>query len=95
MSEVLKITAENLEVGEEVIIESAITEGVRVKPGVEPGGNPTIAVGTLFGKDGHCRRYGRGLGPEVTMLSMGSDVIDGTGKSVKGLHSSLTALFIT
>jgi len=95
MSEVLKITTENLEVGEEVIIESAITEGVRVKPGVEPGGNPTIAVGTLFGKDKHCRRYGRGLGPEVTMLSMGSDVIDGTGKSVKGLHSSLTALFIS
>ena len=26
---------------------------------------------------------------------MGSDVIDGTGKTVKGLHSSLTALFIT
>jgi fructose-1,6-bisphosphatase/sedoheptulose 1,7-bisphosphatase-like protein len=26
---------------------------------------------------------------------MGSDVIDGTGKSIKGIHSSLTALFIT
>jgi hypothetical protein len=33
--------------------------------------------------------------PNVTLLSMGNDVIDGTGKSVKGLHSSLTALFIT
>jgi len=95
MSEVLQITTETLEKGEEVIIESAITEGVRAKPGVEPGGNPTIAVGTLFGKDEHCKLYGRGLGPEVTMLSMGSDVIDGTGKSVKGQHSSLTCLFIT
>jgi len=26
---------------------------------------------------------------------MGSDVIDGTGKTLKGIHSSLTALFIT
>lgn len=26
---------------------------------------------------------------------MGSDVIDGTGKSIKGLHSSLTSLFVT
>jgi len=95
MAEVLQLTTENLETGEEVIIESAITEGVRVKPGVEPGGNPTIADGTLFGKDKHARLYGRGIGKEVTMLSMGSDVIDGTTKSVKGLHSSLTALFIT
>jgi fructose-1,6-bisphosphatase/sedoheptulose 1,7-bisphosphatase-like protein len=95
MGEVLQLTTENLEVGEEVIIESAITEGVRAKPGIEPGGNPTIAVGTLYGKEEHCRRYGRGLGPDVTMLSMGSDVIDGTGKSVKGQHSSLTALFVT
>ncbi|HUT52962.1 MAG TPA: fructose-bisphosphatase class II [bacterium] len=95
MGEVLQITTENLAVGEEVVIESAITEGVRAKPGVEPGGNPTIAVGTVYGKEEHCRRYGRGLGPEVDMLSMGSDVIDGTGKSVKGLHSSLTALFVT
>ncbi|HDL03334.1 MAG TPA: fructose-bisphosphatase class II, partial [candidate division Zixibacteria bacterium] len=31
----------------------------------------------------------------VTLLSMGSDVIDGTTKSVKGLHSSFTALFLT
>jgi len=68
---------------------------VRVKPGVEPGGNPTIAVGALFGKEKHCAHYGRGIGPEVSVLSMGSDVIDGTGKSVKGLHSSLTALFVT
>lgn len=95
MGEVLQITTETLDVGEEVIIESAITEGVRAKPGVEPGGNPTIAVGTLYGKEEHCRLYGHGLGPEVVRLSMGSDVIDGTGKSIKGQHSSLTALFIT
>jgi fructose-1,6-bisphosphatase/sedoheptulose 1,7-bisphosphatase-like protein len=95
MSEVLQITTETFEVGEEVIIESAITEGVRVKPGVEAGGNPTIPVGALFGKEEHCSRYGRGVSKEVTRLSMGSDVIDGTGKSVKGIHSSLTALFIT
>jgi hypothetical protein len=31
----------------------------------------------------------------VTLLCMGNDVIDGTTKSIKGLHSSLTALFIT
>ena len=95
MAEVLQITTETFEVGEEVIIESAITEGVRVKPGLEAGGNPTIPVGALYGKEAHCSRYGRGLSKEVTRLSMGSDVIDGTGKSVKGLHSSLTALFIT
>ncbi len=95
MSEVLQITSETFEVGEEVVIESAITEGVRVKPGVEAGGNPTIPVGALFGKEEHCSRYGRGVSKEVTRLSMGSDVIDGTGKSVKGIHSSLTALFIT
>jgi len=95
MSEVLQITTENLEVGEEVVIESAVTEGVRVKPGLEAGGNPTIPVGALYGKDQHCSRYGRGLGKEVSMLSMGSDVIEGTGKSVKGLHSSLTSLFVT
>jgi fructose-1,6-bisphosphatase/sedoheptulose 1,7-bisphosphatase-like protein len=95
MGEVLQITTETFEVGDEVIIESAITEGVRVKPGLEAGGNPTIPVGALFGKEGHCSRYGRGVSKEVTRLSMGSDVIDGTGKSVKGLHSSLTALFIT
>jgi hypothetical protein len=95
MAEVLQITTETFDVGEEVIIESAITEGVRVKPGLEAGGNPTIPVGALYGKEEHCSRYGRGLSKEVTRLSMGSDVIDGTGKSVKGLHSSLTALFIT
>jgi fructose-1,6-bisphosphatase/sedoheptulose 1,7-bisphosphatase-like protein len=95
MSEVLQITTETFDVGEEVIIESAITEGVRAKPGVEAGGNPTIAVGALFGKEEHCSRYGHGLTEEVNRLSMGSDVIDGTGKSIKGLHSSLTALFIT
>lgn len=95
MGEVLQISTETFDVGEEVIIESAITEGVRVKPGVEAGGNPTIPVGALYGKKEHCSRYGRGLSKEVTRLSMGSDVIDGTGKSIKGIHSSLTALFIT
>jgi len=95
MSEVLQITTETLDLGEEVIIESAITEGVRAKPGVEVGGNPTIPVGALFGKEEHCSRYGHGLTHEVNRLSMGSDVIDGTGKSIQGLHSSLTALFIT
>ncbi|MBW1690579.1 MAG: hypothetical protein DRG87_02545 [Deltaproteobacteria bacterium] len=95
MSEVLQITSETFDVGEEVVIESTITEGVRVKPGVEPGGNPTIPVGALFGKEEHCNRYGRDLGHDVAKLSMGSDVIDGTGKSIKGLHSSLTALFLT
>jgi fructose-1,6-bisphosphatase/sedoheptulose 1,7-bisphosphatase-like protein len=95
MSEVLQITADTFDVGEEVIIESTITEGVRVKPGVEAGGNPTIPIGALFGKEEHCNRYGRGLGQDVARLSMGSDVIDGTSKSVKGIHSSLTALFLT
>ncbi len=95
MAEVLQITTQTLEPGEDVVIESAITEGVRVKPGVELGGNPTIPVGALFGKDEHCKMYGHSLGPEVTRLSMGSDVIDGTTKTVKGLHSSLTSFFIT
>ena len=95
MSEVLQLTTESFQRGEEVVIESAITEGVRVKPGVEVGGNPTIPVGALFGKEEHCNRYGRGLGEEISMLSMGSDVIDGTGKTIKGTHSALTALFIT
>lgn len=95
MSEVLQITNETFDIGEEVIIESTITEGVRAKPGVEAGGNPTIPVGALFGKEEHCSHYGHGLGQEVNRLSMGSDVVDGTGKSIKGLHSSLTALFIT
>lgn len=48
MAEVLQTTSETLPVGEEVLIESRITEGVRVKPGKEAGGNPTIAVGALF-----------------------------------------------
>jgi len=95
MSEVLQMTTESFDKGEEVIIESAITEGVRAKPGLEAGGNPTIPVGALFGKEEHCSRYGHGLSKEVSMLSMGSDVIDGTGKSVRGDHSSLTALFLT
>ena len=95
MSEVLQITTDSFSVGEEIIIESIITEGVRVKPGVESGGNPTIPVGALFGKEEHCNRYGHGLSDEISRLSMGSDVIEGTGKSVKGLHSSLTTLFIT
>ena len=95
MAEVLQITTENLEQGEDVVIESAITEGVRVKPGVEPGGNPTIAVGALFGKEEHTKLYGRAMGPEVTLLSMGSDVVEGTTKSVMGLHSSLTSLFVS
>jgi hypothetical protein len=95
MSEVLQISTEAFDVGEEVIIESAITEGVRVKPGLEAGGNPTIPVGALFGKKEHCRRYGQGESKEVTLLSIGSDVIEGTSKSVNGLHSSVTALFVT
>jgi len=95
MAEVLQITTETFDVGEEVVIESSFTEGVRVKPGVELGSNPTIPVGALFGKEKHCKVYGHALPAEVTRLTMGSDVIDGTGKTVKGLHSSLTALFLT
>ncbi|MCP4633005.1 MAG: fructose-bisphosphatase class II [candidate division Zixibacteria bacterium] len=95
MSEVLQTTTEMMPIGEEVVIASAITEGVRVKPGKEAGGNPTIAVGALFGKREHRAQYGITLDPSVTMMSMGNDVIDGTGKSVKGDHSSFTALFIT
>jgi len=95
MAEVLQTTTEKLPIGEEVLIESTITEGVRVKPGYEAGGNPTIAVGALFGKPQHRARYGTSMPASVTLLSMGNDVIDGTTKSVKGLHSSLTALFLT
>jgi hypothetical protein len=95
MSEVLQTTAETLPMGEEVLIESAITEGVRAKPGHEPGGNPTISVGAVFGKEEHCEIYGLDMPRNVTLLSMGNDVIDGTTKSIKGIHSSLTALFIT
>jgi len=95
MAEVLQTTTETLPVGEEVLIKSAITEGVRVKPGKEAGGNPTIAVGAVFGKNEHRAQYGLSMPYNVTLLSMGNDVIDGTTKSVKGLHSSLTALFIS
>ena len=95
MAEVLQVTTETLPPGEEVLIESAITEGVRVKPGKEAGGNPTIAVGAVFGKREHRSQYGLNTPRNVTLLSMGNDVIDGTTKSVKGLHSSLTALFVT
>jgi len=95
MSEVLQTTTETLPMGEEVLIESAITEGVRAKPGLEPGGNPTISVGAVFGKEEHCENYGLDIPRNVTLLSMGNDVIDGTTKSIKGIHSSLTALFIT
>jgi hypothetical protein len=95
MAEVLQTTAETLPMGEDVLIESAITEGVRAKPGHEPGGNPTISVGAVFGKEEHCENYGLDMYRNITLLSMGNDVIDGTTKSIKGIHSSLTALFIT
>ncbi|MDH3892254.1 MAG: fructose-bisphosphatase class II [candidate division Zixibacteria bacterium] len=95
MAQVLQTTTERLPVGEEVLIESTITEGVRVKPGYEAGGNPTIAVGALFGKPQHRQRYGTSMPASVTLLSMGNDVIEGTTKSVTGQHSSLTALFLT
>jgi len=95
MAEVLQTTTETLPVGEEVLIESAITEGVRAKPGIEAGGNPTIAVGAVFGKGEHQAQYGLRMPETVTLLSMGNDVIDGTTKSIKGIHSSLTCLFVT
>ncbi len=95
MAEVLHITTNKLPVGEEVLIASTITEGVRVKPGKEAGGNPTISVGALFGKREHRAKYGLPMTNNVSLLSMGSDVIDGTTKSVKGLHSSFTAMFLT
>lgn len=95
MAEVLQNTTESLPIPEEVLIASTITEGVRVKPGKEAGGNPTIAVGALFGKDKHRARYGLPMGKNITLLSMGNDVIDGTTKSINGDHSSLTALFLT
>jgi hypothetical protein len=95
MAEVLQTTTETLLIGEEVLIESRITEGVRIKPGLEAGGNPTIAVGAAFGKEEHRALYGLRTPKSVTLLSMGNDVIDGTGKSIKGTHSSLTALFLT
>lgn len=95
MAEVLQNTVVSLPASEEVLIESAITEGVRVKPGKEAGGNPTIAVGALFGKEKHRARYGLPMDSSVSLLSMGNDVIDGTTKSINGHHSSLTALFLT
>ncbi len=95
MSEVLQTTTDCLPPGEEVLIASTITEGVRAKPGYEAGGNPTIAVGALFGKQEHRARYGLPMQRGVTLLSMGNDVIDGTTKSVTGSHSSLTCLFLT
>ncbi len=95
MAEVLQTTTDTLPPGEEILIESTITEGVRPKPGKEAGGNPTIAVGALFGKKEHRSKYGMPMSQNVTLLSMGNDVIDGTTKSVTGEHSSLTALFLT
>ncbi|MFH1893396.1 MAG: fructose-bisphosphatase class II [Candidatus Zixiibacteriota bacterium] len=95
MAEVLQTTTESLPVGEEVVIESTITEGVRVKPGKEAGGNPTIAVGALFGKKEHRSTYGLKMPESVTLLTMGNDVVEGTGKSVAGQHSSMTTLFIS
>ena len=95
MADVLQTTTEAFPPGEEVLIATSITEGVRAKPGYEAGGNPTIAVGALFGKEQHRAMYGLRMPGNVTLLSMGNDVIEGTTKSVKGLHSSLTAMFLT
>jgi len=96
MAEVLQTTTETFPVGEEVLIESVVTEGVRVKPGKEAGGNPTIAVGALYGKSDHRAHYGLPIMPRsVSLLSMGNDVIDGTTKSITGGHSSMTCLFLT
>ena len=95
MAEVLQTTTKTLTMGEDVLIESAITEVARMKPGKEAGGNPTIAVGAVFGKDEHRAQYGLNMPKNVTLLSMGNDVIDGTTKSITGTHSSFTALFVT
>ncbi len=95
MAEVLQTTAKTLPMGEDILIESAITEGARMKPGKEAGGNPTIAVGAVFGKEEHRAQYGLNMPTNVTLLSMGNDVIDGTTKSITGTHSSFTALFVT
>ena len=95
MGETFQITCDALETGEDVLISTAITEGVRAKPGYEAGGNPTIAVGMVFGKQGIRAQYGRPMPRDVTLLSMGNDVIDGTTKSVMGTHSSLTAVFLS
>jgi len=95
MSEVLQVTTDTLPIGEEVLIESTITEGVRVKHGKELGGNPTIAVGALFGKKENRHMYGLPMSNNISLLSMGNDVIEGTTKSVTGQHSSMTAMFLT
>jgi len=95
MGETFQLTCDALEAGEDVLISTAITEGVRSKPGYEAGGNPTIAVGAVFGKPDLRARYGRPMPRDVTLLSMGNDVIDGTTKSVMGTHSSLTSVFLS
>jgi hypothetical protein len=95
MSEILQATADSFDLGEEVVIESTVTEGTRAKPGVEVGGNPTISVGALFGKESHRAAYGRHADPHVRLLTMGNDVVEGTTKSAVGANSSLTALFLT
>ena len=95
MADVLQTTTDSLPDSETVLIESAITEGARMKPGKELGANPTIPVGAVFGKEDHRSHYGLSMPRNVTQLSMGSDVVEGTTKSVYGLHSSLTTLFVT
>ncbi len=95
MGETFQITCDALEAGEDVLISTAITEGVRAKPGYEAGGNPTLAVGAVFGKQEIRAQYGRPMPRDVTLLSMGNDVIDGTTKSVMGTHSSLTSVFLS
>ena len=95
IADVLQTTTEALPECETALIESAITEGARVKPGKELGANPTIPVGAVFGKEELRTHYGLAMPRSVTQLSMGSDVVEGTTKSVYGLHSSMTTLFVT
>lgn len=95
MGDVLQTTTDTMPESETVLIESAITEGARIKPGKELGANPTIPVGAVFGKEEHRTQYGLIMPRSVTQLSMGSDVVEGTTKSVYGLHSSMTTLFVT
>ena len=95
MGETFQHSLDAMQTGEDVLISTAITEGVRAKPGYEAGGNPTIAVGATFGKSDIRARYGRPMPRDVTLLSMGNDVIDGTTKSVMGQHSSLTSVFLS
>ena len=93
MSEVLQLTTETFEVGEEVIIESAITEGVSgSSPEWKPAVIPPFRWVRSSAKKNTAAVTATVVSKEVTRLSMGSDVIDGSGKSVKGIHSSLTAL---